>query len=489
MSHEPRDHAMDGGDTPGAAGRAVLSRAAVLAWIAGILAGAGAAASELRFPPPDFESGHELPVTQYPAAGPQWMEFLDVLALLVGLGLAVWLIFKRRSRRGVAALSLASLAYFGFFRNGCVCAIGSLQNVAYALGGHGYALPVGVGIFFAAPLLVALFFGRAFCAAVCPHGALQDLALVRPVTIPRWLESGLGVIPYFYLGAGVAFAATGAGFVICQWDPFVPLFRMSGSAGMVARGGALVAASMFIGRPYCRFLCPYGALLRVGATLSRRRVRITPDRCTQCRLCSAACPFGVIQAPDSGLATPAEFKRARRRVLAWVAAAPLLIAAGGGAGWVFGDAAARFHPTVKLARFYARAPEDTTSLLTAERLAVERVEREAAILLPRAAELKGRFKRAGLWFGLWAGFVTAVKLVSLGMIRRRTEYLPERGGCFACARCFEACPEERIRQGIAAPGSAPLRDPGVGVAETSEAAPVAAAAAGCCGCEGGRRCG
>jgi O-antigen ligase len=42
---------------------------------------------------------------------------------------------------------------------------------------------------------------------VCPHGALQDLVLLKPVKVPAWLEQALSVLPYIYLGAGVMFAA------------------------------------------------------------------------------------------------------------------------------------------------------------------------------------------------------------------------------------------------------------------------------------------
>ena len=60
------------------------------------------------------------------------------------------------------ALSIFSLLYFGFWRKGCVCAIGSVQNVALALFDPGYAVPLGVAAFFVLPLAFALFAGRAF---------------------------------------------------------------------------------------------------------------------------------------------------------------------------------------------------------------------------------------------------------------------------------------------------------------------------------------
>ena len=161
------------------------------------------------------------------------------------LGLASWLIYKRRSRKGLVALSIFSLLYFGFWRKGCVCAIGSVQNVALALCDRGYAVPLGVSAFFVLPLAFALFAGRSFCAAVCPHGALQDLVLLKPVKVPPWLEQALSVLPYIYLGAGVLFAATGSAFIICQYDPFVPIFRMSGRTLMVLSGrGAAVAGGV-----------------------------------------------------------------------------------------------------------------------------------------------------------------------------------------------------------------------------------------------------
>ena len=449
------------------------------------LVGLEVGGSELRFPPPDFESGYTMPATTYPAARLQVIEWLDVGVLLATLGVASYLVYARRSRRGLVWLSGFSLVYFGFYREGCVCAIGSVQNVALAVFGSGYALPVGVAVFFVAPLLAALFLGRTFCAAVCPHGALQDLVLVRPVTLPRWLESGLGVIPYLYLGAGVAFAATGAAFVICRYDPFVPIFRMSGGVGMLLFGGALVVLGMFVGRPYCRFLCPYGALLKVASALSRWRVRITPDVCTQCRLCPESCPFGVIREPDGGLGRPKDVEKARRGVVVALVAFPLLLGAGAVLGKVFGSAAARMHPTVALVEAYGRSIEKPLGedAPLPERLSMKRAENQFKDLLPRAQELQERFRKAGLWFGLWCGVVVGVKWISLGMVRRRAEFEPDRTACFACARCFASCPQERIRLGwLPVPeGITPHGRSGV-------VNPVPAAKSGGCGCaspEGG----
>ena len=62
-------------------------------------------------------------------------------------------------------------------------------------------------------------------------------------------------------------------------------------------GAAFLLAGMFVGRPYCRFLCPYGGLLKLASLASKWRVRVTPDTCTQCRLCEQSCPFGAMREP------------------------------------------------------------------------------------------------------------------------------------------------------------------------------------------------
>jgi ferredoxin len=405
------------------------------------------ALAEQRFPPPDFESGHQLPLTTTPPARAWLLQYVDIAVLVVALGLATWLVFKRRSRRGLVALSIFSLAYFGFWRKGCICAIGSVQNVALALGDPGYATPLAATAFFVLPLVFALFAGRTFCAAVCPHGALQDLVLLKPVKVPAWLEQGLSVLPYVYLGAGVLLAATGSTFIICQYDPFVPIFRMSGRTLMVLSGVALLVLGVFVGRPYCRFLCPYGALLKLAALVAKWRVRVTPDFCTQCRLCEESCPFGAMREPESVKASGRDRSR-----LAWLLVlAPLLIAGGGWLGSKFSVPASRLHPVVSLAeQFLAEkdaAPKFGT--LTADELAIERARQTPKEILDQAVVLRRNFLIGGWIFGAWVGLVLSVKGISLAIRRTRTDYEPERGACYACARCFEYCPNELARRGLA----------------------------------------
>jgi NosR/NirI family nitrous oxide reductase transcriptional regulator len=414
------------------------------------------AVAEQRFPPPEFESGHQLPVATTPAARAVLFQYFDVAVLAVCLGVASWLIYKRRSRKGLVALSIFSLLYFGFWKKGCVCAIGSLQNVSLALCDRSYAVPIGVVAFFVLPLLLALFAGRSFCAGVCPHGALQDLVLLKPVKVPPWLEQALSVLPYIYLGAGVLFAATGSAFIICQYDPFVPIFRMSGRSLMVLSGAALLLLGVFVGRPYCRFLCPYGALLKLGSMVAKWRVRVTPDYCTQCRLCEASCPFGAMREPQASPADAQALAKDRRRLAWMLALLPVLLVGGGWLGHQFGAPASRLHPTVSLADQLVRAEGTVPNLgpQSPDDLALERARQTPKEILTEAAGIRHRFDIGGWIFGAWVGLVIGAKLISLSVRRKRTDYEPDRGDCFACARCFEYCPNELVRRGLM-PATAP----------------------------------
>ncbi len=147
-------------------------------------------------------------------------------------------------------------------------------------------------------LVFALLFGRVFCSGVCPFGGIQDLVLLKPVRVPRRLDKSLGLLKYVYLAVALWFATRPADtrdYIICRFDPFVGLFRFSGPGYMLIIGGVLLALSIFVGRAYCRYLCPYGALLAILSRFSWKRVTITPDNELDCGLCTDACPFGAIE--------------------------------------------------------------------------------------------------------------------------------------------------------------------------------------------------
>lgn len=409
------------------------------------LISSGAASTVERFPPPEFESGYEMPPTPtMPHPRQNVYEYIDVAVLLAALSLASYLVLKRRRRREIFVLMVFSLIYFGFWREGCVCSIGAIQNVVLSIFDRDYAVPITVSAFFLLPLVFTLFFGRVFCAAVCPLGAIQDLVLLRPVAVPGWLASALRSFAYLYLGLAVLFAATGSAFLICRYDPFVAFFHISGNLNILIIGVCFLVVGIFVGRPYCRFFCPYGVLLATLSRLSKWRVTITPDECIQCRLCEDSCPYGAIRKPTAEWPAD-EYDRAKKRLAFLIILLPVLILLCGWAGARLKNVTSRMHSTVRLAeRIYleqADKVEGTTDASLAFRATGEEVEK----LYDRASHIRDHFRLGGWLLGGYMGLVIGLKLTAVSLFRQRTDYEPDKAGCLACGRCFKFCPKERER--------------------------------------------
>ncbi|MBC8486334.1 MAG: 4Fe-4S binding protein [Bacteroidetes bacterium] len=396
-------------------------------------------AAQQRFPKPEFETGHTQPPTLTPEPRAELLEIIDVGVLILSLSLITWFILKKRSRKGVFWMSIFSIVYFGFYREGCVCSVGSLQNITLALFLPEYKIPVTVIAFFVIPLIYTLFFGRTFCAGICPLGAIQDIFVIKPYSLKSWANSLLGLFPYIYLGLAVLYAATATDFIVCRYDPFIGIFRFNGTFFMLVIGGIFLLTSIFIARPYCRFFCPYGVLLNIVSRFSGKHMTITPTECIQCKLCENSCPFDAIQKPV--LVNVLDNRRTTvKRFIQLSLIIPLLIFLGGWTGSRFHENLASVNPKVRLANVLLEENNEINEDTQVEIDAFKSSGNTEGKLYSEAASIVKDFYTGGWILGGFLGLVFGLTLAGLSRFQYRTDYTPNKGTCLSCARCMDYCP-------------------------------------------------
>ena len=402
----------------------------------------GIAQAQNRFPKPDFESGYQYPDLQYAVPNETLWVILDLLLLVALMGIVTWALYKKHTRGPIFWVSLISVGYFGFFREGCVCSIGSIQNIALALVDNSYHLPLTVLLFFLLPILFAYLFGRVFCAGVCPFGALQELVNVKNYRISEAITAALKVIPWLYLIFAVLYAVTRSQFIICQFDPFIGIFRLGGDMGLILFGALLLVMSIFTGRPFCRFLCPYGALLSLFSSVSIWKIKLTRKSCINCELCHNSCPVDAIRPPYAN-----KLKESRstgvRRLLAYFVVLPVMIIAGALLMRMASPNLSRAHKDVRLydqVIQHEAQPEEELSLeLEAFYGQGRSVEEITALYEAKVTEYRFWCTIAGALMGL----VIGLALIRLSVKRSRKQYEINHANCVACGQCFNYCPQNK----------------------------------------------
>jgi polyferredoxin len=158
-------------------------------------------------------------------------------------------------------------------------------------------------------LVMSFLFRKAFCSWLCPVGTISEyLGLFgqkifgRNFRIWRWIDIPLRGLKYLLLGffawaISSMSAAAIANFMHSDYGlvagvKMLNFFRHLGETGLIVIG-ILVLASIFVQNFWCRYLCPYGALLGFASLLSPVRIRREPEPCIDCGKCAKVCPSSL----------------------------------------------------------------------------------------------------------------------------------------------------------------------------------------------------
>ncbi len=158
-------------------------------------------------------------------------------------------------------------------------------------------------------LAMAFLLRKAFCSWLCPVGTLSEYlwragrqVFGRNFPLPRWLDLPLRSLKYLLLGFFAWAVANMSADAVEQFmrSPYgaiadvrmLNFFRNLGETAAVVLG-ILVLASILVQNFWCRYLCPYGALLGLAALPGPLRIRRSESACIDCTKCAKVCPSAL----------------------------------------------------------------------------------------------------------------------------------------------------------------------------------------------------
>jgi polyferredoxin len=152
---------------------------------------------------------------------------------------------------------------------------------------------------------LAIFFGPVFCGWVCPFGSFQEWLgkLGRKISgkkfnklIPAQADRYLRYLRYVVLIWVLYVTATTATLFFANYDPYYTLFNFwtpeVAASGLIILS-IVVLLSLVIDRPFCKYACPYGAILGVFNLFRIFKIKRKAEICKGCKACDHVCPMNI----------------------------------------------------------------------------------------------------------------------------------------------------------------------------------------------------
>lgn len=159
-------------------------------------------------------------------------------------------------------------------------------------------------------LVLSLGLGAVFCGWICPFGTVQELigAIGRKLfkrrynqMIPAKIDRYLRYLRYVTLAAIVYLTAVAGTLIFADYDPYFALFNLWSDEVVwtaFAVLGLTLGGALFVERPWCKYACPYGALLGIFNLFRFVKLSRNPKTCISCHRCDRRCPMNITPSDD-----------------------------------------------------------------------------------------------------------------------------------------------------------------------------------------------
>lgn len=171
----------------------------------------------------------------------------------------------------------------------------------YPMGYHLYLIAVIAGLAIA---LSAILIGRRFCGYICFFGTIQEvlfnirLRLYQKRVLQNKNDNPMKVFKYLMLLTTIILTITYLSHLYMKFCPVLALAELKyiGISGVISLG-VLFFAGFIVERFWCRYLCPYAALMNffqlLGSLIGIKRTSIERRECINCGICSNICPMNI----------------------------------------------------------------------------------------------------------------------------------------------------------------------------------------------------
>ncbi len=151
----------------------------------------------------------------------------------------------------------------------------------------------------------AIIAGPIFCGWVCPFGTFQEWIgkIGKKIFnkkynnfIPKKIDFLLRYLRYFVLVWVIVMTAVSATLVFSTYDPYYALFNFwTGEVAITGfiSLGIIIILSLFVERPFCKYACPYGALLGLTNLFRIFSIKRNSSTCISCGHCDNVCPMNI----------------------------------------------------------------------------------------------------------------------------------------------------------------------------------------------------